>query len=207
MIAPGDWVGALVESPWALAALYAVTTIDGFFPPVPSESAVIALAALPASSGGPGIWLIGAVAAVGAFTGDQVAYSLGRRVPVRGLRVMRSRQAQKAVAWAEETLARRGAACIVTGRFVPGGRVAVNMSAGAVGYPRARFSALAAVASLVWAAFSTALGVGAGRVLADHHPLVGAAVGVLVGLVTGVVVDRTIHAVRRRRRERRPVRA
>jgi hypothetical protein len=50
--ASGEWAGALAESPWVLAVLYAVTTIDGFFPPVPSESAVIGLAALPASRGG-----------------------------------------------------------------------------------------------------------------------------------------------------------
>jgi membrane protein DedA with SNARE-associated domain len=182
-----------------LALLYAVTTIDGFFPPVPSESAVIGLAALPASRGGPEPWLIGMVAALGAFTGDQVAYSLGRRVPVRSLRVMRSRHAQKAIGWAETTLARRGAACIVAGRFVPGGRVAVNMTAGAIGYSRARFSAIAAVASVLWAAYSTALGGGAGHLLEGHHPLAGVGVGVLGGLVTGVVVDRVLELVRRRR--------
>ena len=156
----GEWADAAGGSPWVLAVLYAVTTIDGFFPPVPSESLVIALAALPRATGRPELWLLGAVAALGAFTGDQLAYTIGRRVPVRRLRIMRSARARTALGWAEEALDRRGAAFLIAARFVPAGRVAVNMAAGAVRFSHRRFSAIAAVSAVLWSAWSVLLGVG-----------------------------------------------
>lgn len=187
-----DWVGQVAGTPWAVVLLGLVTVVDGFFPPVPSESAVVALAALGASGRGPGPLVVAAVAALGAFTGDQVAYTLGRRLPGGGRGLVRSRQGRQVLAWAEGALARRGAALILAARFTPGGRVLVNMTAGAVGFPRGRFSAIAALAAVLWAACSVLLGVGAGHLLAGHHPLVGMAVGVVGGLLVGLVVDRVL---------------
>lgn len=187
-----DWVGDLAGTPWALLVLGLVTTVDGFFPPVPSESAVVALAALSTAGRGSGPWVVGAVAALGAFAGDQVAYTLGRRLPAGGRGLAGSRRAQHLLGWAEGALARRGAVLILAARFTPGSRVLVNMAAGAVGFPRARFSAIAAVAAVLWAAYSVLLGLGAGHLLAGHHPAVGAAVGVAGGLVLGLVVDRVL---------------
>ena len=57
------WALALAGSPWIFVVLYLFATIDGFFPPIPSESVVIALAALAISSGQPNIWLVMLVAA------------------------------------------------------------------------------------------------------------------------------------------------
>ncbi|WP_026532979.1 hypothetical protein [Arthrobacter sp. H41] len=37
---PGEWALTLAGSPWLLLILYALATIDGFFPPVPSEGVV-----------------------------------------------------------------------------------------------------------------------------------------------------------------------
>jgi len=187
-----EWTVALAGSAWLFLALYVVVTVDGFFPPVPSESAVIALAALAASGGEPNLWALGVVAAAGAFTGDLLAYTIGRRIAGRGPRILRSRRANRAVTWAETALAHRGAALIIGARFLPVGRVAVNMTAGAVAFPRRRFTALAAVAAVIWAAYSIALGVGAGHLLEGHHPLAGVAVGVVGGLVTGALVDRVL---------------
>lgn len=180
-----------------LVALYAATAVDGFFPPVPSESVVIALAALPAAAGRPSMWLLGVVAALGAFTGDQVAYSIGRRIPIRRLRVLRSERAQSVMTWAEGALRDRSAAFIIGARFVPGGRVAVNTAAGAMHFSRPLFSALAAVAAVLWSAYSLFLGVGARHLLEHHHPLLVVAGGVCGGLLTGVVVDRVLQRLMR----------
>lgn len=203
---PNEWAVALAGSSWMLVALFAFVTIDGFLPPVPSESLVIALAALSASAGGPDVWLVGAVAAAGALTGDQIAYSIGRRISVRRLRLMRAERAQRAVTWAEGALARRGAAFIIGARFVPVGRVAVNITAGTVGYSRRRFSLVAAVAAVTWSSYSVALGVGAMHLLDEHHPLVGVTAGVVGGLVTGALVDRAIQRLLKLR-GRRPATA
>jgi membrane-associated protein len=195
----GEW-SALAASPWVLVVLYVATTIDGLVPLVPSETGVIALATLATSDGGPSIWLVGTVAATGAFTGDQLAYSVGRRVPVRTLRVLRSPRGQQVLGWAEQALAHRGAAFILGARFIPAGRIAVNMAAGAVRFSRRRFSVIAAVGSVLWAVYMVLLGVGAGHLLDQQHPLVAVAVGTAGGLVTGAVVDRVLRWVVARRR-------
>jgi membrane-associated protein len=196
-----DW-GESGRSPWVLLALYLATTVDGFFPLVPSETGVIALAALRGSVGVPSLWLVAVVAAVGAFTGDQVAYSIGRRTPVHRLRALRSPRAQSVLDRAETAFARRGAAVILGARFVPAGRIAVNMAAGAVHFSRRRFSAIAAVAAVLWAGWMILLGVGAGHLLDQHHPLVVVAVGTAGGLAAGVVVDRVLRRVTRHRQAR-----
>lgn len=188
LTAIGDAILAMAGSPLAFLALYALATVDGFFPPVPSESVVIAFASLSISTGEPNLWVVAAVAAAGAFTGDQVAFSIGRRVAVRRLRFMRSAGAQRAITWAEHALAERGAAFIIAARYVPVGRVAVNMTAGAVGFNRVRFSILAGVAAVTWAAYSVLLGIGAGHVLKDQ-PLLGVVVGVVGGVLLGLAID------------------
>lgn len=196
-----DWVVALVGSPWAFVVLWLLTTLDGFFPPVPSETAVIALAAVSAATGRPELWLVVLTAALGAFAGDQVAYAVGRRLPLHRIPFLRGERAGRALGRARLALGARGASYIIAARFVPVGRVAVNMTAGAVGYSRRRFTALAAFGSVVWALYSVALGIGAGVWLHDH-PLAAAAVGVVVGLVLGLVVDAVLRRVLDRLRGR-----
>lgn len=196
-----DWVVALADSPSVFLALYAVATIDGFFPPIPSESVVIALASLSVSTGQPNFWVLGAVAAAGAFTGDQIAYTIGRHVPISRLRVMQGPRAQAALEWAERALAERGATFIIAARYVPIGRVAVNMTAGAVGFSRRRFTVLAAIAAISWSIYSVLLGIGAGVWLGDQ-PLLALVVGVAGGILLGLAVDPLIRWFVGRRRGR-----
>jgi membrane-associated protein len=197
-----DWVVALTASPLIYLALYLFATIDGFFPPIPSESVVIGLAAMAVATGAPNIWIVLAVAAVGAFTGDQIAYAIGRRVHVRRSRLFRRPRAQRTLDWAEHALATRGAAFIVGARYIPVGRVAVNMTAGAVGFGRARFVGLTALAAVSWAVYSTLIGIGAGAWLHDR-PLVAVGVGVVGGAFIGLAVDAVLSRVQRRPRARR----
>jgi membrane protein DedA with SNARE-associated domain len=197
-----EWILALAASPLVYLAMYLFATVDGFFPPVPSESVVIALAAVAMSTGAPNLWLILAVAAAGAWTGDQIAYSIGRRVHVRGSWLMRGRRAQRTLDWAEHTLAHRGASFIIGARYIPIGRVAVNMTAGAVGFPRARFAGLTGIAAVSWAVYSTAIGIGAGAWLHDR-PVVAVAVGVVSGAVIGLGVDAVLSRIQGRPRIRR----
>ncbi|WP_246169456.1 DedA family protein [Actinotalea subterranea] len=193
-----DWVIALAGSPWVFLALYAFAAIDGFFPPIPSESVVIALAALSAATGEPNFWILGAVAAAGAFTGDQTAYSIGQRLSVRRMRMMRGPRQQRALAWAERALEDRGASFIIAARYVPVGRVAVNMTAGTVGFSRPRFSALAAIAAVTWSIYSVMLGIGAGVWLGEN-PMLAVAVGVAGGVLLGLLLDPVISWFARRR--------
>ena len=47
------WIPALADSLWVYPALTLFALVDGFFPPIPSESVVIALASLSVSHGAP----------------------------------------------------------------------------------------------------------------------------------------------------------
>jgi membrane protein DedA with SNARE-associated domain len=182
------WVPTLAESLWVYPALALFALIDGFFPPVPSESVIIALASLSVAHGQPHLALVFAAGAVGAFVGDQIAYLIGSRVDVRRLRVFRTERGRKTLAWAEQALASRGSSFILAARYIPVGRVAVNMTAGALGYPRKRFVGLTALAAVTWAGYGTLVGVGAGIWL-QSHPLIAVVAGVVVGTLVGIGID------------------
>lgn len=186
-----DTILAAAGAPWVLLALFALCAVDGFFPPVPSESVVTALAVAGASTGRPNLLLVFAVAAAGAWVGDQVAYLIGRRIPLERIPALRTDRGQQALGWARHALERRGAAFILAARYIPVGRVAVNMSAGALGYPRQRFMALSGLAAVLWAGTHVLLGMLAEAWL-GQEPLLAMAVGIAVGILSGVVLDRVL---------------
>ncbi len=188
ILAIEDWVPMLAGSSWVYLALFAFAAIDGFFPPIPSETVVIALSSLAISQGVPNIALVALAGAAGAFTGDQIAYMIGSHVDVRNLRLFRTGRGRRALDWAEHALENRGSSFILAARYIPIGRVAVNMTAGALGYPRRRFVGLTALAAITWAAYGTVIGAGAGVWLADHS-LLGVVVGVAVGTLVGLAID------------------
>jgi membrane protein DedA with SNARE-associated domain len=183
-----SWILDLATSPLVYLGMYLFAAIDGVFPPIPSESLAIALAALSVSSGQPDLVLIVLVAATGALTGDLLAYAIGRRVEVFRIPFLRGQGVQKTLDWAGRTLSHRGASVILAARFIPVGRVAVNLSAGAVGYPWRRFLGLDALASVTWALYSAAIGIGAGAWF-KGHPLGAIVVGLVGGLLIGLVID------------------
>jgi membrane protein DedA with SNARE-associated domain len=188
-------------SPWLPLVMFAIAMLDGFFPPVPSETVLVAAAAVAATTGAvPTVLLLCVLAAAGAMIGDNLAYAVGRAVGVRRWAWMRKPRAAAVFARAGATLDKRGAPLILGARYIPVGRVAVNMTAGALRYPRRRFVPLSALAAVTWAAYCAAIGLLAGQWLEDQ-PLVSAAIGVAVALLTGLVIDR-IAAARRTRASR-----
>src|SRR5699024_8252473 len=189
---------AMAASPWVLAVLFVCCVIDGFFPPIPSESLVIALTSLAISHEAPHIAWIALVAALGAFVGDNIAYLIGTKLPIERFRIFRSRRGKKTLAWAEYTLARRGAVFILAARYVPVGRVAVNMTAGAVGYPYRRVIPIAGTAAARWSGYSILLGVSAGAFL-HKHPIIGVLVGVVLGVIIGILVDYIVRKILNRK--------
>jgi membrane protein DedA with SNARE-associated domain len=188
---PHDWLLAISAGPLLYLVVYALAALDGVFPLVPSESVVIAVAALWMSSGTPNLALLLLAASAGAFTGDQLAYVIGRRIDVHGIRILNNPRGRRMVDWAERALVRRGPSFILAARFVPVGRVAVNLTAGAIGYPRRRYAGLTALASLSWSVYSVAIGLLAGAWF-HGHPFVAAAVGIVGGLLGGIALDRVL---------------
>lgn len=193
-----DAAETLAASPWIFALVFALAILDGLFPPVPSETVIVATAALSATTGRPDWALLAFAAAAGAFTGDNLTYAIGRAIGTTRFRWLRGRRAQHAVATATRGFERGGASVIFVARYIPVGRVAVNLTAGAVGYSRRRFVLFSLGAAVTWALYCVAIGYVAGHLFRDS-PLIGMAIGIVLAIVLGLVVDRTIAAVRNSR--------
>jgi membrane-associated protein len=172
-------------SPWTYAVIVAVAALDAVFPVVPSEATVIAAGVL-AGVGDLSIALVIAVAAAGAFMGDNSAYGIGRFTgkQFEG-RFARSPKARRRLDWAGLTLARRGGLFIFGGRFVPGGRTAVTITAGLTRMRWPIFAGFAGLAAVAWASYAGLLGYLGGRTF-EEHPEWALVFG--FGLATGVIL-------------------
>ena len=186
-----DFVTTAAMSPWVWLLLFLVCALDAFFPPLPSDEVVVALAAVAASTGAPTLWSVVLVAAVGAVIGDNLVYGVGRWIGIDRFGWMRRPRAVAALDGARRILDRRGAVIILTARFVPVGRVAVNLCAGATRFPRTRFVPLVAAAAIGWAVFTVAIGALVGTWLGGK-PLLAAAIGICCAVALGLIADRLI---------------
>ncbi|MFV0253432.1 MAG: DedA family protein [Beutenbergiaceae bacterium] len=198
-----DFILQAAASPWLLLVMFAVAVIDGFFPPVPSETVLVAAIAVASATGAYStIALLCLIAAAGAMIGDNIAYGIGRKVGTTRFWWMRGPRIAAAFARAGNALSNRGAALILGARYIPVGRVAVNMSAGALRYPWRQFVPLSGIATASWAIYSALIGLVAGQWLADQ-PLLSAVIGVVFAVLIGVSIDR-ISSARRRRSSAKP---
>lgn len=195
-----DWIVSSAMDPVTWVILYLFCTIDGFFPPVPSESIVTALAAVYASADPIRILPMTLIAAAGACTGDNIAYLIGSRLHpfLASWKPEFAAKIDAAAAKIED----RGATLLIPARFVPGARVIINMGAGLAEFPHGRFFRITVLSGLIWATYATAIGILAGRWFHDN-PLLGAITGVTLGVVIGVVAD----AVSRHRDRQKAARA
>jgi membrane-associated protein len=188
-------------SPWTYAVILAVAALDAVLPLVPSEATVISAGVL-AGAGDLQLAFVIAAGAAGAYAGDSSAYWLGRGLDERlERRLFRGAKGAERRAWAEGALDRHGGPLIFGARFIPGGRTATTVTAGALTMRWARFAAFAAVAAVGWASYAALLGYIGGRAFEDN-PLWGLLVGFGIAAVTFLVVE----LVRRwRARSRRAV--
>lgn len=184
--------------PWAYVLLFSLCLLDGFFPPVPSEAVVVGLAAL-VTGGGINFWLLLATAAAGAFAGDNIAFFLGRAAGASGHRRLHGRRLQRGLARTRQGLARSPVSLILTARFVPVGRVLVNMAAGATGFSGRRFAALAGVSASLWALYSVGIGLLAGSWFQENH-LLAMAAATSLALLLGLGTDRLLAGLKGARR-------
>jgi membrane protein DedA with SNARE-associated domain len=180
-------------SPLSYVIALALPALDAVFPAVPAETAVVTLGVTTADTADLRIALLVGCAALGAFAGDNLGYLIGRRVgPAVERRFFRAAKGARRRAQAERWLERFGMPAIIVCRFIPGGRTAVTLSCGLIGYPRRRFVAATAVAAVIWAAYSFFLGRLGGQVF-EHNPWAGLA----AAIGTSVILSGLIEAARR----------
>jgi len=191
-----DWILSLADAWWIYMAVYVLSAFDGFFPAVPSESVIVTLSSLWSSSGRPLIWIVALLAWAGAFTGDNVGYLIGRTVGTERFRFLREGKGKVAVEAAESGLNKRALLFLMTARYIPFGRTAVNLVAGAVHYPHRKFWHRSLASTFVWAVYSCVIGAVAGAWFENHH-LLAVTVALVLAVVIALVVERLVTALHR----------
>ncbi|WP_181010072.1 DedA family protein [Ornithinimicrobium sufpigmenti] len=177
------------DSAWLLPIVFAICILDGLLPPAPAEPVLVALGAIAAAEGRPGLVTLMAVAAAGGFVGDNLTYTLGRYTRLGRLRESRRPKVRAFFTWIAGLLQRRGGMIIIACRYVPGGRQLVNLTAGAMEFPRRRFILFDSIAVTAWAAYNVGIGAVAGAWL-EENPLLAAVVAVVVALALGWLAER-----------------
>ncbi|MEU4158380.1 DedA family protein [Actinoplanes sp. NPDC026670] len=156
----------LATPAWAYLALFAFLAVDALVPVVPTQAIMITSGALTVY-GNLDLALVIAVGAVGMFTGDGVAFVLGRSTGSR-LSALAARFAPRTDEPGSRTrraaerftrgLRRPGPLVVLLCRFVPGGRMASGYNAGRTGYPIRSFVGYDGAAALTWAAYGGLVG-------------------------------------------------
>jgi membrane-associated protein len=193
----------LASSPWLYPAQFLLVVADAFLVVLPSETVVVALGALAGATGEPAILLLLPVAAAGALLGDSLCYLIGRRVGIDRWAWQRTGRIAAVLARVRTTVLIRPAVLIFTARYIPYARIAVNLSAGAVGLPLGRFLPLAAAAGTAWAIYNLTVGAVFGAVLSDT-PLLAVGLSVVVAVSLGITVDLVVQRVAARRARHAP---
>lgn len=124
-----EWILGVADAWWVHLLVYLFAAFDGFFPSVPSESTIVTLSSLWSSSGQPSIIFIALAAWMGAWTGDNIGYLIGSKVGADRFRFLREGKGRTAVEAAERGLQKRALVFLMTARYIPFGRTAVNLVA------------------------------------------------------------------------------
>ena len=174
-----DLLTVMATPAWAYLALFGFLAVDAMVPVVPIQAIMITSGALTVY-GNLNLALVIAVGALGMFTGDSIAFVLGRTAGHAGsgnwltsrLAVLRARFAPKqddgesggasktrrAAERFTRGLRRPGPLVLLLCRFVPGGRMAAGYHAGRTGYPIKFFVAYDGGAALAWATYGGLVG-------------------------------------------------
>jgi membrane-associated protein len=172
-----DLLTVMATPAWAYLALFGLLAVDAMVPVVPIQAIMITSGALTVY-GNLSLPLVIVVGALGMFTGDSIAFVLGRTSGHVGgnwlsgrLSALRQRFAPKHDhADKPESKTRRAAERFTRGlrkpgplvlllcRFVPGGRMAAGYHAGRSGYPIKLFVIYDGAAALCWATYGGLVG-------------------------------------------------
>lgn len=183
---------AAASTPWALLVLFLACVLDGFFPPVPSETVLVAVATLTWTSDPGAVVVVVLTATAGAWSGDNLAYLVGRRLGSAPMAWMRRPRFSRLTERVRNQLRLRPASIVVTGRFVPVARVLVSLAAGATPVPyRRKFLLLSLLGAGAWSCATVAIAVVAGS-LVPGNALLATVCAVALGCAAGLLTDRVL---------------
>lgn len=194
----GDWAGNW----WFLGVIFIIALLDSVIPVVPSETTVI-IGGVAVATGTAPYPLVAVIAAgaAGAFIGDNMAFSIGKRwSDAFERRAARKPKFAAKLAWAREQISDRGGLLLITARFIPGGRTAITIASGITRQPRSWFVRWTFIAATIWATYAAGLARLVGEPFKDDHTK---AFWIAFGTALGVnVAIEVVRYVRAKRAER-----
>jgi membrane protein DedA with SNARE-associated domain len=166
-----DWLDEFSSNWWFLLIIFAVALLDSVIPIVPGETTVIA-GGVAAGAGNQTLALVILAGALGAFLGDNLAYTIGNRFEPR-VRAWAARKPNRAdrLDQAGRQIRKRGGPLLITARFIPGGRTVLTVSSGLTRQPRRWFATWVAIAAVIWATYAGVLGYLFGQAFEDDHAI------------------------------------
>lgn len=177
-----DLVREAMDSPWVYPVLFAGCLGDALLPVLPSDGIVIT-AGVFSASGKPNLILVIVVCALGAIVGDHLSYWLGTLAGGRF-----AKRKGKKVEHARKSINERGGLILFVARYIPGGRIVVTLTMGAMGYPRAKFTAFDTLAGIVWATQWALVGYFGGEVF-EESPWKGLVLGFGIAIAVSLIVE------------------
>jgi PPOX class probable F420-dependent enzyme len=184
------------------AIAFFVPLLDAFLPIVPSETVVVGLGVLASRNFDARIAPLVLLVALGAFTGDNISYWLGRRFGQRiASLILRGERGRTSRAWAERMLDQYGMRLIIVARFIPGGRTAVTLMAGVIDYPWKRFRLAAAIAAVIWTSYAFGIGLIGGRAF-ENNTLAALGLGFAIAAGAAGLIELIRRLIGRRRSTR-----
>lgn len=191
----GDWA----SNWWFLGAILVIAFLDSVIPIVPSETTVIIGGVAVSTGEAPyPLWAVIIAGAVGAFLGDNTAYSIGRWwAPAFERRAERKLKFRARLGWAREQIEERGGMLLITARFIPGGRTVLTLSSGITRQRRPWFVKWTMIAATIWAVYAAGLAYIVGQPFKDDHTT-----AFLVAFGTAMAVNVLIEVVRHVRNRR-----
>ena len=154
-----------------------------------------------AADGSLSLPLVILAGAAGAVIGDSAAYWIGRAGGGPIKRFVTRFAGPERLEAAERMVRRQGAALVFVGRFLPGIRIAINLSCGAGGMAYPRFLFFDLLGGIVWASQAALLGYFAGKAFADQLWVAFVVAFAVTLLVGGFVAVKERRRVRRERAE------
>lgn len=183
------------------AAIVAVVAGDGIIPLFPGETVIIAGGTLASSRDELNLFGVILAGFVGAVIGDSSAYWLGRIGGERIRGFFAKLAGHDRVLAAERMVQRRGSALVFAGRFLPGIRLAINLSCGAGHMTYRRFLLFDALGALLWSSQAAILGYIFGKAFEDR-PWIGLLIALgIAGCVAAYIAIRERNTVRREKEE------
>lgn len=198
----GDWAGNW----WFLGVIFIIAFLDSVIPVVPSETTVIIGGVAVATGDAPyPLLAVIAAGAAGAFIGDNMAFTIGRKwSDAFERRAIRKPKFASKLAWARAEIHDRGGLLLITARFIPGGRTAITIASGITRQSRTWFIRWSFIAAAIWATYAAGLARLVGEPFKDDHTKAfWIAFGTALGINVAIEVWR--HVRKKRKADELPV--